>query len=304
MALLFVPLLLGLRELYLWAQPEEVSRDALLQYKSAYLNAPFFLLRTLLYFATWVGVAYYLNKWSAEQDRTADPSLLRRLQLLSGAGLVLYVLTATFSSIDWVMSLEPHWHSTIYGMLFMAGHVLEGMAFVIVVAHFLAGEKPLSDVISRAHFHDLGNLLMGFLLFWAYIAFSQFLIVWSENLKEEIPWYFSRTRGGWQGIGLSLIMLQFALPFILLLSRATKRRSQALALVALVVLAMRLVDLFWVVAPAFHPTGLSVHWLDLVSPVGIGGIWIWTFLWLLKKRALLPLHDPRFSSAVGGMHGE
>ncbi len=303
LAVLLVPLLLGLGSLYPWARPEEVAAEELLQHKSLYLNVPFFVLRAVVYFAVWMLLAAFLNRWSLEQDRTGDRSLARRLQGLSGPGLVLYGLTVTFSAIDWVMSLEPRWYSTIYGMLFMAGQGLEALAFVIVVAHLLGRRNPLSDVASPAHFHDLGNLLLTFLMLWAYMAFSQFLIIWAENLTEEIPWYLHRTAGGWQGIAVALIILQFALPFVLLLSRATKRNSGALAAAATVILLMRYVDLFWLVAPAFHPAGLRVHWMDAAAPLGIGGLWISAFLWRLKQMPLLPLHDPRMEEAfepVGG----
>jgi hypothetical protein len=298
MAALFLPLLFGLRDLYIWARPQEVAADPLLQHKSLYLNVPAFVVRAVVYFVVWIGMAYLLNKWSGEQDRTAEASLTRRLQYLSGPGLVLYGLTVTFSSIDWVMSLEPHWHSTIYGLLFMAGYALEGVAFAIIVAHLLARRGPLAAVALPARFHDLGNLTLTFVLLWTYMAFAQFLIVWAENLTDEIPWYLHRTMGGWQGIALVLILLQFALPFALLLSRATKRSSYALSLVAVLILAMRMVDLFWLVVPAFHPMRLSVHWMDGVAPIGIGGIWLAVFAWHLKGKPLVPLHDPRLQTAL------
>ncbi len=295
---LFVPLLMGLVSLYPWARPEEVAAEELLQHKGLYLNVPFFVFRAAIYFALWILVAFFLNRWSREQDRTGDRSLAGRLQALSGPGLILYGLTVTFSAIDWVMSLEPRWHSTIYGMIFMAGQGLEGLAFAIVVAHLLARRRPLSDVATPAHFHDLGNLLLTFLMLWAYMAFAQFLIIWAENLTQEIPWYLHRTTGGWQGIAVALIILQFALPFVLLLSRATKRTSGALGAVATVILLMRYVDLFWLVAPAFHPARLHVSWMDLAAPIGIGGVWISAFLWRLKQMPLLPLHDPRREEAL------
>ncbi len=298
MVVMFLPVLLGLRELYVWARPQEVAADAVLQHKSLYLNVPGFMMRALICFVIWIGVVHFLKTWSLEQDRTGDASLTRRLQYLSGPGLVLYVLTVTFSSIDWVMSLEPEWHSTIYGMVFMAGQGLQGLAFVIVVAHLLARRGSLSDVASPGRFHDLGNLTLTFLMLWAYTSFAQFLIVWAENLTDEIPWYLHRTAGGWQGIALALIVLQFALPFLLLLSRETKRRSQVLWLVGMLILLMRMVDLFWLVAPAFHPQGLRIHWMDAVAPIGLGGLWISAFVWGLKRHPLVPLHDPRMAPSM------
>jgi hypothetical protein len=298
MAVLFVPFLFGLHDLYIWARPEEIAHDEILQHKSLYLNIPFFLLRTALYFAAWLGVAYWLNKWSREQDRTAEPSLTRRLQLVSGPGLVLYVLTVTFASIDWVMSLEPHWFSTIYGILFVVGQALTTLAFAITVVALLADHEPLSQVLTPAHFHDLGNLLLAFVMLWAYMAFSQYLIIWSGNLAEEIPWYLHRRAGGWQWLGLFLILFHFVVPFLLLLSRGTKRRLRMLSTVAAAIILMRLVDLFWLVAPAFHQAGLRIHWMDVVAPIGVGGLWLAVFVWQLKGRPLLPLHDPRLPEVL------
>ncbi len=299
MAFLILPLLFfGLPSLYIWARPEVVAGDELLQHKSWYLNIDFFRVRTAVYFAIWIAVAYFLNKWSSEQDRTAEPSLSRRLEMLSGPGLLLYALTVTFASVDWVMSLEPHWFSTIFGVLFMVGQVLTTLAFVIGVAMLLANHKPLSDTLSPQHFHDLGNLMLAFVMLWAYVSFSQFLIIWSGNLPEEIPWYVRRLKGGWGSVAVVLILFHFALPFLLLLSRNIKRKVRMLGMVAVAMIFMRLVDLFWIVKPAF-PKAVLFHWMDFVAPIGVGGIWIAVFVWQLKGRPLLPLHDPR----VAGMFG-
>jgi len=298
MALLFLPLLFGMPEIYPWARPEIVAADPILQQKSLYLNLPFFVARAVMYFAIWIGVGHFLDSWSLEQDRTADGSLTGRLQNLSGPGLVLYGLTVTFSVIDWIMSLEPRWYSTIYGMIFIVSYGLAALAFVIGAAFLLAGEKPLAQVIAPSHFHDLGNLLLALVMFWAYMAFSQFLLVWVENLRDEIPWYLHRTTGGWEFIALALILFQFTLPFVLLLSRVTKRRAGLLSVVALVILFMHWVDLLWFVAPAFHPERFHIHWLDVSISAGIGGVWLSAFLFYLKHRSLLPLHDPRFANVM------
>ena len=302
-ALLFVPILVGMRSLYVWARPQAVAADPLLQLKSAYLNVPAYGIRTMLYFVVWIVVAHFLSKWSLEQDRTADASLTRCLRMLSGPGLVLYGLTVTFSSIDWVMSLEPEWHSTMYGMIFMAAQGLQALAFVIIVSHLLARLGPLGQVALPPRFHDLGNLTLTFLMLWTYTAFSQFLIIWAENLTDEVPWYLHRMTGGWQGIGLALILLQFALPFVLLLSRVIKRNSFPLSLVAMLILGMQLVNLFWLVAPAFHPGAFSLHWMDVMAPVGIGGLWIAMFVRQLQGRSLVPLHDPRLEGVAGHAEG-
>jgi hypothetical protein len=240
-------------------------------------------------------MAFCLNKWSREQDATADRRLATRMKILSGPGLLLYGLTITFASIDWVMSLEPTWHSTMYGIIFMTAHGLQGFAFVIIACALLSRGGPLAEVAQPAQFQDLGNLTLTCLMLWTYTAFSQFLIVWAENLVDEAPWYLHRTSGGWQGVALALIVLQFAVPFVLLLSRVVKRSALALSLVAAGVLAMQWVSLVWLVAPAFHPDGLSIHWMDFAAPLGVGGIWLAVFLRGLMDRPLLPLHDPRFA---------
>jgi hypothetical protein len=298
MAVLFLPLIFGIHHLYPWAWPEAVAADPILQRKTVYLNVPFFVLRTVLYFAIWIILSHFLNKWSLEQDRTAEASLTRRLQNLSGPGLILYGLTVTFSSIDWMMSLEPHWYSTIYGMMFMASHGLAALALVICVAYTMARSDPLARVIGPDHFHDLGNLLLALVMFWAYLGFSQFMLVWMENIKEETPWYYRRTSGGWQIVAVLLILGQFALPFLLLLSRAAKRRPRILSGVAFAILFMHWVDLLWLVAPAFQPRGFYIHWLDIGALIGIGGIWMAAFLHRLGENPLLPLNDPRFTETL------
>lgn len=298
MALLFLPLLFGLPDLYIWARPEVVAHDPILQQKSLYLNIPAFIVRAALYFAIWILVSFFLTRWSQEQDRTADGGLTRRLQTLSGPGLVLYGLTVTFSAIDWLMSLEPRWYSTIFGMIFMVSHGLIALAFVISVAYFLARREPLSQIIAPWVFQDLGNLLLAFVMLWAYLSFSQFLIIWVENLQHEIPWYLHRMNGGWGGIAVALIVLEFSLPFVLLLSRAVKRKAATLCAVACAIALMHQIELFWFVAPTFHPDGFSIHYTTLLAPIGIGGVWLSAFLSELKKRPLLPYRDPRFIAIV------
>jgi hypothetical protein len=296
MALLFVPLLFGLHDLYSWARPAAVASDELLQHKSPYLNIPFFVLRLVGYFVAWIAVAHFLNRWSLQHDRIPDwPTgrpLRRRLQMLSGPGLVLYGLSATFAAVDWMMSLEPHWYSTIFGMTFVIGQALAALAFVIVALALVLDCEPFASVVSQTHIHDLGNLLLAFVMLWAYIAFSQFLIIWSGNLPEEIPWYLHRTQGGWQWIGLLVLVFHFALPFLLLLSRGTKRRVRLLSAVAGGLVVMGFFGLYWLVMPAFHPGKLYVHWLDLVAPIAVGGLWLACFLWHLQRREMLPLHAP------------
>ena len=298
MALLFIPLLFGLADLYPWAQTEVVAADPLLQQKAAYLNIPFFIARAVAYFAVWIVLGRLLVTWSLQQDRTADGALTLRLQRLSGPGLVLYGLTVTFAAIDWMMSLEPKWYSTIFGMIFMVSFGLAALALAILATRFLESQKPLAQVISPDRWHDLGNLLLALVMFWAYLQFSQFLLIWSENLTEEIPWYLHRIGGGWEWVALALILFLFALPFILLLSRTTKRSARMLSQVAAAILFMHWLDILWIVAPSFYPARFHLHWLDIVAPVGIGGLWLAAFIGYLKARSLLPLHDPRFAEVL------
>jgi len=293
-ALLFLPILFGIPDLYLWARPESMAHDEILRQKTLYLNVPFFIFRAIVYFAIWISVSHFLTRWSDDLDRAADGAFTQRLQNLSGPGLVLYGLTVTFSAIDWVMSLEPRWYSTIYGMIFMVSHALVALAFVTGVGFVLWKRRPLANVTASWVFQDLGNMLLALVMFWAYLSFSQFLLIWVENLKNETPWYLHRITGGWGVIASILIVFEFALPFLLLLSRAVKRKAETLCALAFMIVVIHLVEVFWFVAPAFHPGVFSIHWLDLAAPLGIGGLWLSAFLWQLESRALYPFHDPRF----------
>jgi hypothetical protein len=299
LTLLFLPIVLGMSRLYPWTNADLVAHDEALQHKHLYLNTPFFLARAALYFLVWNALSYFLNAWSLEQDRNPDPRIARRMQKLSAAGLLAYGLTITFASFDWLMSLEPHWFSTIYGVLIMGGQGLSALAFLIVALVWLSRRPPLDRIVAPAHFHDLGNLMLAFVMLWAYFSFSQYLIIWSGNLPVEIAWYMHRLQTGWRFVGISLIVFHFAVPFVLLLSRAVKRDPQMLVKVAVAVIVVRLVDLFWLIAPEFHQSGVSVSWLDVVLPLTLGSIWLGCFVWQLRGRAILPVHDPEFDEALG-----
>jgi hypothetical protein len=298
MSVLFLPLLFGLQALYPWARPDEVAGDELLQHKAAYLNVPFFVLRTGIYFAVWCTLAWLLNRWSRRQDESGDAGLEKRFQALSSGGLVLLVLTMTFAAVDWLMSLEPHWFSTIYGVLLMAGQGVSAFCLVIAAAVLLSRAGPLAEAIRPNHLHDLAKLLFAFILVWAYFALSQFLIIWSGNLPEEIPWYLRRLQGGWQYVGLTVIVLHFALPFGLLLSRRVKRHPARLLGVALLVLAVRHVDLYWMVAPVSSAKAWPVHWLDFGAALGVGGLWVFLFTRQVSRMPLLPRRDPYLQEAL------
>jgi hypothetical protein len=219
--------------------------------------------------------------------------------MLSGGGLLAYGLTITFASFDWLMSLEPHWFSTIYGVLIMGGQGLSALAFLIVVLVWLSRRPPLDRIVVPAHFHDLGNLMLAFVMLWAYFSFSQYLIIWAGNLPAEIAWYLHRMQTGWRPVAAVLIVFHFAVPFVVLLSRTVKRRGHLLLRVAVAVLVARLVDLLWLVAPEFHPNGIAISWMDAVLPLTVGALWTAAFVWQLRGRAILPVHDPEFDEALG-----
>ena len=296
MGLAFLPVLLGAASLYPWAAPGAAA-DELIAKKALYLNLPFFALRALVYFAVWGLLGHLLSAWSARQDEARDEASAARLRGLSGIGLVVLSATTTFAAIDWGMSLAPHWFSTIYGVLFIVGWTLSALAFTIVLLAGVSGEPPFAAALRPVTVHDLGKLLLAFTMLWAYVNFSQFLIIWSGNVSEETPFYLRRLQGGWQLVAIALLLFHFALPFALLLSRSLKRNARSLAAVAWLMLAMQLVDLYWLIAPDLlgHDTlalPLRVHWLDLTAVLGVGGLWLSLFARQARSRALLPLGEP------------
>jgi hypothetical protein len=221
------------------------------------------------------------------------------MQTLSGGGLLAYGLTVTFASFDWLMSLDPHWFSTIYGVLVMGGQGLTALAVIIAALVWLSRRPPLDAVVAPVHFHDLGNLLLAFVMLWAYFSFSQYLIIYSGNLPEEITWYTARLHTGWRFVGLGLVVFHFAVPFLLLLSRKVKRAPELIGAIAVGIMVVRLIDLFWLIAPTFHEERLLVHWLDVVLPATFVCLWSGGFVWQLRGRPILPLHDPQFEQALG-----
>jgi hypothetical protein len=296
MAILFLPILFGLQALYVWARPEAAS-DPLIQHKASYLNPAAFAIRSIFYLVVWTLFAFALSRLSQKQDETADVGLFRRMQVVAAPGLVIFALLATFASIDWIMSLDPHWYSSIFGVYFITGAGVAGFAFISLVALYLSQRPPLEGTIKPKHFHDYGKLLLAFVMLWSYIAFSQLLIIWSGNLPEETPWYLHRVQGGWKWVSIALILFNFMLPFLLLLSRDLKRNARLLAAVACFVLVMRWVDFYWLAAPTFDHH-LALHWLDLATMAAIGGIWVAIFSSQLQKRALIPINDPYLEEAL------
>ena len=310
-ALLFVPVAIGVPWLYEWAQPDwaeayraEHGSQHLAFDKTDYLRPGFFCVRAVIYFAIWLGMVLIHTRWSRRQDRTADPHLPGVFRSFSAPGLIVYALTITLASIDWVMSLQPDWYSTIYSALFAVGQVLNSLAFAIAALVLLATQPPLKAVVAPKHLRDLGNLMLAFTMLWAYMAFSQFLLIWSANLTEEIPFYLRRAQGGWEYVAGSLAFFGFVVPFLLLLSRDVKRNPRFLAMVAGLVMLMRFVDLFWQVTPAVLTPALREQkhavadldwrwlWLDAAALIAVGGAWLAWFLGQLKRMPLLPVGDP------------
>ncbi|MBV9504002.1 MAG: hypothetical protein JO323_03250 [Acidobacteriia bacterium] len=299
MAVLFVPIAIGYASLYPWAHSDLVAADPILKHKAAYLNFPFFLVRAVAILGGWSLLSVLLNRWSLREDREGPRPAHNLMARLSGPGLIFWVFAVTFMSIDWVMSLNPDWFSTMFGLLFVAGQGLSSIAFLITILVLLSQQRPLSEILTTRHLHDVGKLMFANVMLWAYFSFSQWLIIWAGNLPEEIPWYAERLRGGWQYVALVLVFGHFALPFALLLSRDLKRNFKLLRRIAVFVLAMRVVDVYWFVIPdATRGAALSPSWIDVGAFLGIGGIWAMLFLGQLAKRPLIPANDIHIIEAL------
>jgi hypothetical protein len=288
LAILFIPIACGMSYLYVWARPEEVAAHKDLQHKHVYLNPLFFCFRAALFFALWIAFAFLLNYWSRRQDQTGDQRLVRRQALLSGPGLVVFGITMTFAAVDWIMSLQTEFHSTMFGPLVASGQILSGLATALIVLAWLAPRSPIAEFISAESLNDLGNLLFTFLVVWAYMVWFQFMLIWIANLPYEVIWYLPRSRDGWQWVAWALFVFHFTIPFFLLLMRDVKRHLPTLAKVAALLLMMQLVHMYYLVMPAFPGTNLSQHWMDFLTPFAVGGLWLAYFLQELKRWPLMP----------------
>jgi hypothetical protein len=295
-ALFFLPVFAGMERLYPWAKQSAVQSDLALAEKARYLNVESFTARAIVYFGVWLVLAFLLTHWSRRLDRTGDPAFVRRLGIVSGPGVVLFVLADSFAAVDWQMSLEPHWYSTIFPVIFGISQLLAGLAFATLAATVLAPHPRVVNPIGKLYLQDLGSLLLAFVVFWAYVSFSQFLLIWSGNLPEETKWYLPRSAGGWQAIVGLLALCQFATPFLFLLSKRIKRNYRALGGVAAFVLLMHFVDVYWQIVPAFSPGDLSGAWRETIAAVaaalGIGGVLLAAFLHRVRRLPELPLIEP------------
>lgn len=298
LAVLFVPLFFGLSELYPWRHPDIVAAHELLAKKQAYLSTSGYIVRTIVVFAIWMVMSQLLLKWSAEQDVTVSVKPTRKMRTLSGPGLVIYPLTMTFAAVDWIMSTETEWYSTMFPVLICIGQILGALSLMILIFAWAANSSQLSALAGEDNFHKLGNLLLAFVMMWAYLAFGQLLVTWSGNLPPEISWYLHRIAGGWRWVASFIALFQFFVPFFLLLMRPVKKKRDVLARVAGCVWLSHIVAIWWTIAPSFHPKGFYVSWLTFAAFVGIGGVWWASFLWNLGRRRLIPVNDPRFAVAV------
>jgi hypothetical protein len=303
MLLLFIPVAIGLKHIYPWTDAAVMNSTAALQKKTSFLNPSFFILRAFVYFAIWSALAMALNWFSLQQDRAASREVRKRMQMISGPGLAITIICITFAAIDWVMSLDPSWYSTIYGLIFVASWALSALAFTILVMSWLSVREPMIAVVQPRHSHDWGNLTLALVMLWTYFAFSQYLLIWSGNLPEETTWYVARKHGGWGAIALAIVIFQFAFPFLALLSRATKKNAQRLAMLAALILVMRLIDVIWLIEPTYSHGDFVFNWMDYLAPIAMGGLWLGTFAWQLQKRPLLPINDPQLEQAVAVVHG-
>ncbi|MBC8367666.1 quinol:cytochrome C oxidoreductase [bacterium] len=294
-----LPLLFGMDKLYHWADAEHVAHDALLQWKQPYLNLPFFYIRLVIYFAAWTLLSRGYLRSSVRQDSTGDIETSRRMKRWSAPSLVIFGFTLTFASVDFLMSLDAHWFSTMFGVYYFAGSVVGFFAFLPLLSGMLQRKGFLRRSISIEHYHDMGKLIFAFLVFWAYIAFSQYMLIWYSNIPEETTWFLRRQTGSWETWSWFLLAGHFFLPFVGLLSATPKRRGRYLMPFALWVLVMHWVDLYYIIMPEFTAAGsLGFHLLDLTTFLGIGGIWMALLMRTLGKQSLIPLKDPRLAESL------
>jgi hypothetical protein len=333
-ALLFIPIFLGKESLFPWLDHAHAADDPVLQAKAWYLNPGFFTGRAAAFFLIWIGLATVFGGLSRKQDETGDPQITRRMQNLAPVGLMLFALSLTFAAFDWLMSLDPHWFSTIFGVYYFAGTVLCIYAVLILATMALKKTGQLGEAVTTEHFHDMGKMLFAFTVFWTYIAFSQYMLIWYANIPEETAWYHMRLQGSWKTLSIVLSLGHFVVPFFFLMSRHIKRRNLTLAVGAIWMLLMHLLDMFYLVMPGFqnghgggghgaeagahgaeaaahgaehaaeavahaaHVASVHVGLIDLLTVIGIGGLWVAAFSWILGRQALVPTKDPRLPESL------
>ena len=298
-AVFFLPIFFGMRHLYsVWLNAPPSGEGALSDFEQHYLTLSGFRVRAIIYFVVWGILVFLFNRWSREQDvNREDRRLRRRLKMLAGPGIILYVMAMSFAAIDWVMSLSPHWTSTIYGFIFIASQLISSMSLMAIVVVLLAETEPFSRILQKRHTQDLGSFLLTFLMLWAYFSFSQLLIIWSGNLPQEISFYQARLYGQWGVVAVILLIFGFFVPFFLLLSSDLKRSFKGIAGIAVWLILMRFVDLYWITRPDFTEHALP-SWMDIAALLALVGLWVFVFTGQLKRMPLLPLGDPKLEEAM------
>ena len=298
LAALFLPILFGFSLIYPWTNPHLVSANELLRHKQPYLNGSACIVRAIVLFAIWITGARLLRKWSADQDATRSVEPTKKLRSLSGPGLVIYPVTVTFACVDWVMSMETDWYSTVFPMLVCVGQMLSALAFIILFLGWQARRSELARILNAEGFHHLGNLLLTFTMLWAYLAYCQLIVIWSGDLPHEIGWYLHRIAGAWRWIAVGLLGFHFLAPFCFLLFRPIKSNPQFLVAIAAIIFLAHIVELWWMLAPSIYQNGFHVSWIAPAAFLAVGGVWLTIFLKSLEAKPLLPLNDPRFAVAV------
>jgi hypothetical protein len=298
MAVLIIPIVLGIEHLYHWAHIGVAEHDALIAGKSGFLNTNFFITRMAIYFSIWSILAWFFYRTSVKQDSTDDPALTRRMEVVSAPGMVLFALSLNFAAFDLLMSLDPHWFSTIYGVYYFAASVLLFFAVMPKILVWLQAQGLMRNAVTVEHYHDIGKFMFAFTVFWAYIAFSQYMLIWYGNIPEETEWFLKRQTGGWTAISLTLLFGHFILPFLMLISRHVKRRPVLLAVIGVYVAAMCWVDMYWLVIPEFSPGVARFGLLDILVYLGIAGLYSAVFAWRLGRASLIPEGDPRLQESL------
>ncbi|TVQ15071.1 MAG: hypothetical protein EA364_03075 [Balneolaceae bacterium] len=298
LAIMFIPILFGMEYLYKWTSPEILATDHLAQHKQPYLNQPFFIIRQIIYFSVWSFLGYRLYKNSVKMDENADWGLETLQRKISAPGILLFSLTVAFASFDWLMSLDFHWFSTMFGVYYFSMSFQAFFAMIILLGLFLRSRGLLLNTITRVHIGDAGKLMFGFTVFYAYIAFSQFFLIYYANIPEETLWYYHRLEGNWSVISYSLIIVRFAAPFLLLLSKAAKSNFTLLGISSVIIVVIHFLEMHWIVMPTLHYHGFSMHWLDISTLVGLGGLLLGFFFYQFQKHSMVPKNDPKFLESL------
>lgn len=293
-----IPVLLGIHNLYHWSHEDAVMADKILKGKAAYLNTPFFIARQVLYFAIWGFLGYKLHKASVDMDKTSDWGITTYMRKLSAPGILLFALSVAFAGFDWLMSLDPHWFSTMFGVYFFAISFQSFWPVMILLVFFLQGQGLLKNTIGKAHIYDLGAWFFAFTVFYAYIAFSQFLLIYYANLPEETLWYYHRLEGSWKYIAYSLLVFRFAVPFLVLMNREAKHNRKVLGAVSILVLVIHFAEIYWIAMPVLFKHGIHFSWMDITSFIGLGGIFFGLFFNRFKKHKMVPVNDPKLDECL------